>query len=383
MQVQKYIILILTLTTTLLFPTTKTFVACEGHFYGGSGSVNVFNGEEVYSIDDLGNTVQSLKVYNDKLFVIVNGTSQIHVYSINETDETLITTIETGYSGPREMEIHNGYLYFTNWYSYSIMYMDPNTYEIIGTIPVDGLPEDIVSDGTSLWVTINMNIDWSDGNKVLKINTDNNTIEEYIVGLGPKNLVLHNEGIYISRIFYDENWNTFHGTSRINSDGSVEQVNYGAGLACGGSIVKYNNQVYRSYNGGIAPLDNNLNIEESLRVGDYGYWNVYDVKTIDNNIYFAITDWNSIHQVAIVDSNGDEIALFDTGIIPTDFEKWTDCIATGDYNQDNQVNVTDAVSLVDIIINNQEVDLCAIDMNGDNELNISDIIIIIDIILSD
>ena len=31
-----------------------------------------------------------------------------------------------------------------------------------------------------------------------------------------KNLVLHNGEIYISRIFYDESWNTFHGTSRIN-----------------------------------------------------------------------------------------------------------------------------------------------------------------------
>ena len=68
MQAQKHIILILILTTTLLFSATKTFVACEGHFYGGSGSVSVFNEDEIYSIDDLGNTVQSLKIYNDKLY---------------------------------------------------------------------------------------------------------------------------------------------------------------------------------------------------------------------------------------------------------------------------------------------------------------------------
>ena len=51
-------------------------------------------------------------------------------------------------------------------------------------------------------------------------------------------------------------------------------------------------------------------------------------------------------------------------------------------DQDNQINIIDAVSLVDVIINNQEVELCTVDMNNDNELNISDIIIIIDIILS-
>ena len=109
------------------------------------------------------------------------------------------------------------------------------------------------------------------------------------MGEGPGDLLSHNGEIYISRIFYDESWNTFHGTSRINSNGSVDQINYGAGLACGGSIVNYNNQIYRSYNGGIAPIDDNLNIQESLRIGDYGYWNVYDIKTIDNHIYFAIT----------------------------------------------------------------------------------------------
>ena len=32
-------------------------------------------------------------------------------------------------------------------------------------------------------------------------------------------------------------------------------------MACGGSIMIYNNQIYRSFDGGIAPLDENLNIQ--------------------------------------------------------------------------------------------------------------------------
>ena len=71
---------------------------------------------------------------DNKLFVSVNGSSQIHVYNINENSESLITTIETGNSGPREMEIHNDYLYFTNWYSNDIKYMSLETYEILGSI---------------------------------------------------------------------------------------------------------------------------------------------------------------------------------------------------------------------------------------------------------
>ena len=366
---------------TLLFPTSKTFIACEGHFYGGSGSITVINDAQTYSLDDLGSVVQSLKVYDDKLFVIVNGSSQIHIYQIDDLGESLITTIDTGYSGPREMEIHNNYLYFTNWNSHDIKYISLNTLEIMGSINLDGLPEDIVIDGDYLWVTINMNLDWSDGNRVLKINIITNEIEEYIVGPGPRNLVIHDNNVYISRTYYDQDWNTFHGTSRINHDCSVNQIDYGVGIACGGSIMKYNNQIYRSFDGGIAPLDNDLNIQESLRIGDYGHENVYDVKTIDNIVYIALTNWDTVHQAAILNSNGEEIGLYDTGIIPTDFEKWNSCSPDGDYNQDNQIDITDIVALINIILYDQIVELCNIDMNHDQALDIFDIIIIINNIL--
>ena len=162
----------------------------------------------------------------------------------------------------------------------------------------------------------------------------------------------------------------------------TDQINYGFGLACGGSIMVYNNQIYRSFDGGIAPLDNNLNIQESLRIGDYGYWNVYDAKTIHDNVYIAITDWNTLHQAAVLNSDGYEIGLYDTGIIPTDFEVWDECITDGDYNQDNQTNITDIVSIIDIILNNQSTELCSIDMDYNQLLDILDIVMIVNIILN-
>ena len=383
MKLYNYLLNMLLLTAA--FSTTKTYIACEGQFYGGSGSISVIQNNNTYSIDNLGNTLQSIEVYEDMLFAIVNGTSEIHIYNINNEEETLLNTINTGSSGPREMAMHNGYLYFTNWYSQSIKYIDLNTFEIIGEILVDGLPEDIVSDGDHIWVTINMNSDWSDGNKVLKINTETIEVEEYIVGQGPKNLILHEDEVYISRIYYDENWNTFHGTSRINSDGSVDQINYGSGMACGGSIVSYNNQIYRSYDGGIAPLNTNLEIQESLRIGDYGYWNVYDVKTIDDEIYFAITDFSTTHQVAIVDSDGNEIGLYSTGVIPGDFAKWTNCIANGDYNQDGEINVSDVVGTVSVIVGNAEwpgdCSEESADINGNGIVDVVDVVQIVQLIV--
>ena len=90
-------------------------------------------------------------------------------------------------------------------------------------------------------------------------------------------------------------------------------------MPCGGSLTKHNNIVYRSYDGGIAPLDDNLGILSEQQLGDLGFWNVYDVKSINDKIYFAITDYNTLNQVVVLDQNGIEIATYDVGLIPTDF----------------------------------------------------------------
>ena len=58
MKLHKYVLNILLL--AIAFSNTKTYIACEGHFYGGSGSVSVIQNNDTYSIDNLGNTVQSI-----------------------------------------------------------------------------------------------------------------------------------------------------------------------------------------------------------------------------------------------------------------------------------------------------------------------------------
>ena len=54
----------------------------------------------------------------------------------------------------------------------------------------------------------------------------------------------------------------------------------------------------------------------------------------------------------------------------------------GDVNYDGFLNVLDVVSIVNMILGNDTVDLIA-DMNGDGGLNIQDIILLMNIILTD
>ena len=59
------------------------FVACEGNFGASNGSITMINElGEVKSVNDLGDIVQSVKVYKNKLFVIINNSHKIIAFDI-------------------------------------------------------------------------------------------------------------------------------------------------------------------------------------------------------------------------------------------------------------------------------------------------------------
>ena len=85
------------------------FIASEGNFGQGNGSVSVFKDEQkIQSIDNIGDVVQSILVHDDMLFVIINGNSEIKRYTISESGLVLPgITILTQNSSPREMVVFN------------------------------------------------------------------------------------------------------------------------------------------------------------------------------------------------------------------------------------------------------------------------------------
>ena len=300
------------------------FVACEGNFGASNGSIyTIDNNGEVKHIQEIGDVVQSLKVHNNKLFVIINNSHLIKIYDITKDGLRLPgIEISTNNSSPRELVIVNDKVYFTNWNTKDIKVLNLFNYSIESSISVDGLPESIISDGSYLWTGIMMNEDYSSADKVVKIDINTNSIvETYDVGLGPTSLIIDNNIIYIARTYYDKDYNSFYGSTKI--DGSnIEIKNYGSGIACGGSILKFNNEIYRSYNGGIAPLNNNLDIRESAKIGSYEYSQVYSTKIIGDYIYFGITNYANLNEVKVVDINGNEISSYDVGLFPGDFSVW-------------------------------------------------------------
>ena len=99
--------------------------------------------------------------------------------------------------------------------------------------------------------------------------------------------------------------------------------NYGTGVVCGGSVLSYSDNIYRSYNGGISPLEDNLDINELGRIGNYNYDEVYHVEIINDNIWFALTNHSEMNQIKVVDSNGLELTSYEVGVNPGDFAFWS------------------------------------------------------------
>ena len=302
------------------------FVANEGNYGAGNGSVSMIDDKgQITTIDNIGDVVQSVEVYKNKLFVIVNNSHKIMIYNITENGVDLPgIEISTENSSPREMVIVNDKVYFTNWNSKDVKVLNLTTYAIDSSIPIEGLPEDIITDGINLWVSIpNLELnDPSDGTKVVKINLESEQIvDTYEVGRGPQSLTLFNDEVYVSRTYYSSDWlETTFGVSKIGN--VISEAIYGLGSPCGGSIMTYDNKVYRSYEGGIAPIDENLTIQPLERIGSFDQSQVYHVEIINDYIYFTLTDYSTMNVLKQVDSNGTVISSYDVGINPGDLAYW-------------------------------------------------------------
>ena len=301
-----------------------TFIATEGTYGDGNGEINVCQGDEIIqTISNVGDVVQSLLVNEDKLFVIINNSHLIKRYSISKTGLSLPgIEIITGNSSPREMVIVNNKLYFTNWNTQDIKVLNLDTYSIESSISVDGLPEDIVSDGYFLWVSIPMLSDFTTNSKVVKVDIlTEQIIEEFEVGSGPERMTLDGKDLWISRTFYDTNWSSFYGSSRIDTQtGEVTLLNYGAGTVCGGDMMLINDMVYRTSSFGVVALDWDLNLNQSAKIGSYN--SVYSAGASQNSVFIGVSDFVAPDTVLVHNELGNLRHTYIVGVSPGDYAIW-------------------------------------------------------------
>jgi len=307
--------------------TSWIFVANEGNLGSSNGTISMIDDfGNVFETDIIGDVVNALTVYKNKLIVLVNNSHMIKIYNIDENGLSMPgIEISTNGSSPRDLVVLDDKVYFTNWNTQDVKVFDLFNYDIETSIAVNGLPEDIEFDGQYLWVTIPHSEgapDWSIGSTICKINPSTNSLIETIeVGEGPQDIAFKDGEVYVSRTFYDENWNTFHGATKIGAE--ITENIYGAGTPCGGAILKHQNTVYRSFDGGLAPMNIDLSLNMDNKIGNYEQNLIYHVEEINGHFWFALTDFLNYNEVKVIDSMGNEIGSYQVGVLPGDFAFWT------------------------------------------------------------
>jgi hypothetical protein len=299
-----------------------TFIASEGNFGSSNASISVFQGpNQIQKVSNIGDVIQSIKVHDDKLFVLINNSHLIKIYTITSSGLSLPgIEINTHNSGPREMVIVDDYLYFTNWNSRNIKILNLETYFIEDSIRVDGTPEGIVSDGSYLWVAI------SSGSTIEKIEINSKQIvETFYVGNGPQQMLIEGSLLWISRTYYSPDWTEiYYGTSQIDIlSGAIQIKEYDAGIVCGGDMMKINEQTYRTYEGGVAPIKSDLTINRTAKIGSYNTNGLYSADAHSDYIFMGTTsDFNGPDTVYIHNELGEHNFTYIVDASPGDYAIW-------------------------------------------------------------
>ena len=160
------------------------FICNEGNFQYGNATLSYYNPEtcevenEVFfraNAMKLGDVAQSMTMYNNRGWVVVNNS---HVIFSIDLDTFKEVGRVTGLTSPRYIHfLSDQKAYVTQIWDNRIFIINPTRYEITGYIEVpnmtmeQGSTEQMVQKGKYLYVNC-----WSYQNRILKIDTDTDSI---------------------------------------------------------------------------------------------------------------------------------------------------------------------------------------------------------------
>ncbi len=168
------------------------YVVNEGNFTYGNASLSYINltKDTIYNnifykttTFPLGDVAQSITLFNSKIFIVINNSGKIYV--IDNKTAKYIATIK-GLTSPRNIQIISpDKAYISDLYSNNITIFNPTTFAKTGIIDVKCPTEAMIMLGKYVFVT-----NWNKGNKLLKIDTENDSLVAQIkVNQQPNSIV--------------------------------------------------------------------------------------------------------------------------------------------------------------------------------------------------
>ena len=309
----------------------NTFILCEGNFGSSNAALwSISPGDsttetQIIGGQSLGDVAQSLTIVDDKLYIVVNNSHKIEVFSLGNQishEETIVFSN----GGPRYFVAKGDTGFVSCWNLSAILILDLTTSAVIDTIPVSGMPEYLVLDESNLYVSIPLNSDGGSSNFVVEISTSTKeVIHTYEVVSGPSDMELIGSNLFISSTYYGDDWSIYTGLSKINlSTGTVMSTTYNndSNYMIKNDLVKVGETLYRSTTTGLARVNDDLSLDLDNIIG--GQTNVYSAGADENYLYFGSTDYVAPDTVYVTNHSGASINNFIVGAIPGDFAVYTE-----------------------------------------------------------
>lgn len=324
----KIMIIFFTLLSIIYGQNLKLFTLCEGNFGSANSSLwsSSLNGGGMHDIvhwdessNPLGDVGQSMSIYQEKLYIIMNNSHTIEVMSL-AGGIYYESTLDLPSSSPRYITFNGEKGYISSWNLNAILILNLNNMEIIDTVEIDGKPEKMIYFEDHLYISVPNKSDWSTNDKVLKMRlSDNVIVENFTVEPGPSMIALYDSSLFITSSSYDDMWNKYSGTSTINlSTSEILRYNAGQTTSYGSDIFVFQNEIYQIFQGGLVPLNNDLSPNTSQKIGNYP--SLYSADSYEDFLVLGISDYVAPDTVIILSNEGVVLEEFIVSAIPGSFE---------------------------------------------------------------
>lgn len=305
----------------------SVFIINEGNFGWGNSSLSYYNYTDNTIAEDLfqpannrplGDVFQSMNVFNNKAYLVINNSSKIEV--VNPTTLVSIATI-SGFISPRYfLPVSNNKAYVSDLNANTISILNLSTNTISGAIPCKGWSEEMVLSYGKAFVT-NLRSD-----KLFIINTTTDAIDSIVVSYGSSSIRGDKDGKLWVLCSGKQSANIYPELHRINPiTQQVEESFQFPGLTDNPSHLTINGSLDALYyltSAGVCKFSINdiaLNATPIIAQGSRTFYGL-GINPKDDIIYVAdAIDYVQQGIVYRYNPNGTLINQFLAGIIPNGF----------------------------------------------------------------
>lgn len=175
------------------------FIVNEGSFGNSNGSVSFYSKstDSVYNNifyttnnRSLGDVVQSLGVYNENAYIVVNNSNKIEIANKNTFEEEGVIP---ELPAPRYMAFQDDKGYVSCWGDNSVKVIDLNVHEVTASVEVSTGPEKMIAYNNKLYVANSGG--WSSDSILSIIDLSTETVDKsLVVKHTPTDMVINSEG---------------------------------------------------------------------------------------------------------------------------------------------------------------------------------------------